>query len=231
LVLYPSLVQGEEASRQLPQVLRLAGQRAAADGVEVLLLVRGGGSLEDLWAFNNEALALALAASPLPVVTGVGHETDFTIADFAADSRAATPTAAAELVSEGYAQAQTLLNRYQQGLHQRIEHQLNQAQQRLDYLRARLPSPLQRLQRAQLQLDKLVQQLQRHGERRLQHAQQQLQQLHAELGLLNPNAVLQRGYSIAYTAQGEIIRTPQQAPSGSPLTLQLAQGQLTVHVD
>ena len=102
VVLYPAPVQGDSAAPRLMEALRQAGARAGQDGIDLLLLVRGGGSLEDLWAFNDEALARAIAACPLPVVAGVGHETDFTIADFVADLRAATPTAAAELATAGF---------------------------------------------------------------------------------------------------------------------------------
>ena len=102
IVLYPAPVQGADAATRLTDAVRSASARAHGDGIEVLLLVRGGGSLEDLWSFNDEALARALRNCSVPVISGVGHETDFTIADFAADLRAPTPTGAAELVSAGW---------------------------------------------------------------------------------------------------------------------------------
>ncbi len=113
VVLYPAPVQGADAAARLVAAVRDAGRRAPQDGIDLLLLVRGGGSIEDLWSFNDEALARALRACPLPVVCGVGHETDFTIADFAADLRAPTPTGAAEIASAGWLtvnDGQSLLN-------------------------------------------------------------------------------------------------------------------------
>lgn len=147
VVLYPAPVQGAGAAEKLATALAVAGQRAAGDGVEVLILARGGGSIEDLWAFNEEPLAYALAASPLPVVCGVGHETDLTIADLVADQRAATPTAAAELVSAGWFAAAAQLNHLALQLHQRLRRQLENRMQRLDLLSHRLLHPGQRLAR------------------------------------------------------------------------------------
>ena len=142
LTLYPTPVQGEGAAAQIASALRTACQRGECD---LLILCRGGGSLEDLWAFNDEALARTIAASTLPVICGVGHETDFTIADFAADQRAPTPTAAAELATP---ERDALLNRLQScqtQLRRRIRLHLEQQSQRLDQLAQRLQHPAQRL--------------------------------------------------------------------------------------
>ena len=156
VILYPTPVQGAGAGAQIAAAIRTAGARAECD---VLLVCRGGGSLEDLWAFNDEAVARAIAASPMPVVSGVGHETDFTLADFAADLRAPTPTAAAELASPVRAE---LLMQLEQ-LARRLQHHLARRQQtemqRLDYLARRLVHPAEQLRRRQADLKQLAQRL------------------------------------------------------------------------
>jgi len=156
VILYPTLVQGAGAGVQIAAAIRTAGARAECD---VLLVCRGGGSLEDLWAFNDEAVARAIAASPMPVVSGVGHETDFTLADFAADLRAPTPTAAAELASP---LRQELLLQLDH-LARRLQHQFTRRQQtemqRLDYLARRLVHPAEQLRRRQSDLHRLAQRL------------------------------------------------------------------------
>ncbi|MBS0354142.1 MAG: exodeoxyribonuclease VII large subunit [Proteobacteria bacterium] len=160
LSLYPSLVQGADAPAQIVAAIRQAGLRARQDGNDVLLLVRGGGSLEDLAAFNDESVARAVRACPLPVVVGVGHETDVSIADFAADLRAATPTAAAELVSAGYVEARDGLEQLAHRLKRAMERRMENAAQRLDRTAARLIHPRQRLHASRLQLENLQQRLQ-----------------------------------------------------------------------
>jgi len=154
VLIYPVAVQGAAAAGEITAALRLAGSRAECD---VLILARGGGSLEDLWAFNDEALARAIVASPIPVISGVGHEVDFTIADFAADVRAPTPSAAAELVvpngEEWLASLQRLHGRLARGARRRIEAQ----RERLRWLmgRAALVSPVARLSQQSQRLDEL----------------------------------------------------------------------------
>ncbi len=156
VILYPTPVQGAGACAQIAAAIRTAGARAECD---VLLVCRGGGSLEDLWAFNDEAVARAIAASPVPVVSGVGHETDFTLADFAADLRAPTPTAAAELASP---LRQELLLQLDQ-LARRLQHLFTRRQQtemqRLDYLARRLVHPAEQLRRRQTELSQLAHRL------------------------------------------------------------------------
>ncbi len=155
IVLYPSQVQGQTAAEKLTEMVRTASQRAAEDAVDVLLLVRGGGSLEDLWAFNDETLARAICHSMVPVISGIGHETDFTIADFAADIRAATPTAAAELISAGYQEAAAKLDRLTHILSKAWSMKINMLAQRLDRAALGLMHPQDRLNRSRENLSYL----------------------------------------------------------------------------
>ncbi|MDE2599045.1 MAG: exodeoxyribonuclease VII large subunit [Rhodocyclaceae bacterium] len=146
VVLYPTLVQGELAGAGIAAAIEIANRRQECD---VLIVARGGGSIEDLWAFNEEISARAIADSAIPVVSGVGHETDFTIADFAADLRAATPTAAAELVSVGWFAVRRELAALQDGLQTSVRQQLESRMQKVDLLAHRLISPQQRLQQSE----------------------------------------------------------------------------------
>jgi exodeoxyribonuclease VII large subunit len=161
VILYPSGVQGEHAPRQLCQAVQQANQRAEAD---VLLLVRGGGSLEDLWAFNDEQLARTLVASRIPVVSGIGHETDFTIADFVADRRAPTPTGAAEMATPDATETMAGLAGTAARLARHLRARLDGAWQHRDHLHKRLRHPRERLRH---QGDSLL-----HLTRRLAHARQ-----------------------------------------------------------
>ncbi|GHU30870.1 exodeoxyribonuclease 7 large subunit [Betaproteobacteria bacterium] len=156
IVIYPTLVQGDEAPAQIVTALDAASHRGECDA---LILCRGGGSLEDLWAFNDEAVARAIRACRIPIVAGIGHETDFTIADFAADRRATTPTAAAELVAPERAALQSRLLDLREILDRRFERCLEACGQRLDLLAHRLIHPGQRLDRQREQLDALQRRL------------------------------------------------------------------------
>jgi exodeoxyribonuclease VII large subunit len=153
VIIYPSAVQGEGAAAELTRALRSAGERGECD---VVILARGGGSMEDLWAFNDEQLARTICASPVPVVTGVGHETDFTIADFAADHRAPTPTAAAELVSPSRADLLRDIAALAATLSRQLTRNLEDRMQRLDLLTRRLTHPGQRIASQQDKLAQLV---------------------------------------------------------------------------
>ena len=189
VLIYPVPVQGAQAAAEIVAALQLAGRRAECD---VLILARGGGSLEDLWAFNDERLARAIVASPIPVITGIGHEIDFTIADFSADVRAPTPSAAAELVVPD---AEEWLNafvrfgvRLQRGMRRRLE----EHGARLSWLAGRLGqvSPAVRLDAQAQRLDELEQALVRALRRRLQEHRERLRWLTGRAAQVSPSARL-----------------------------------------
>ncbi len=178
VILYPTPVQGAGAGAQIAAAIRTAAGRAECD---VLLVCRGGGSLEDLWAFNDEAVARAIAASPMPVVSGVGHETDFTLADFAADLRAPTPTAAAELASPLRQELRQQLDHLARQLCHHLARRQHGEMQRLDYLARRLLHPAEQLRRQQLALNPLAQRLHRAVRTRLTHEQLWIARLNQRL--------------------------------------------------
>jgi len=187
VILYPTPVQGSGAGAQIAAAIRLAGSRAECD---VLLVCRGGGSLEDLWAFNDEAVARAIAASPMPVVSGVGHETDFTLADFAADLRAPTPTAAAELASPVRQELLLQLGQLSRQLQRQLARKQHSEMQRLDYLARRLVHPAEQLRRRQTDLKQLAQRLHAACRTRLTREHLQLAQLNQRL--VTPRHLIQR---------------------------------------
>ncbi len=189
VILYPVAVQGEGAGAEIAEAIRLAAERAECD---VLIVGRGGGSLEDLWAFNEEVVARAIHDSPIPVVSAVGHEVDFSISDFVADVRAPTPSAAAELLSPDATQWQIRISSMQQRLAQAMTRQQQQSQRQLEGLRARLRHPGQRLQQITQRLDELEWRLGNARANQLQRRQARLSQLVAQLQRHAPQAQLQR---------------------------------------
>ena len=227
VIVYPVLVQGEAAAGRIAAMLRRANARAECD---VLLLVRGGGSLEDLWSFNEEAVARAIRASSIPVVVGVGHETDFTIADFAADQRAPTPTAAAELVSPSRIQLAALLAEGARRLTREMRRRLNYASQGLDACARRLVHPAQRLRAHRELVTQLSARLGFAFVHRLRGCEAKLARLQAGLAGLDPAAVLGRGYSITYDAAGAVLRNAHAVQPGERLRTRLAQGELESEV-
>lgn len=184
VVLYPTPVQGEGAAQKIAVAIQTACARAE---VEVLLLARGGGSIEDLWAFNEEVVARAVAAASLPIVTGVGHETDVTIADFVADMRAATPTAAAEMVAPEREALMRRLQDLQQTLGRQAERRIHRDMQRIDYLARRLIHPGERLRRQQAYLALRAQHWQRAFRHDLQRRQWRIESLSARYARLVPD--------------------------------------------
>jgi len=189
VVLYPTPVQGVEAGQKIAQAIATANRRAECD---VLIVCRGGGSIEDLWAFNEEAVARAIVASAIPVVSGVGHETDFTIADFVADLRAATPTAAAQaVVPDRQELRQHLMRQYRHMAHA-VVRQFEQRMQQLDYLQRRLVHPAQRIRQQADQLEGLQRRLRLAQGSTLQQAQWRWQTTGQRLHRLRPDVAQRR---------------------------------------
>jgi exodeoxyribonuclease VII large subunit len=189
ILIYPVPVQGAQAAADIIAALQMAGRRAECD---VLILARGGGSLEDLWSFNDEGLARAIVASPIPVITGIGHEIDFTIADFAADVRAPTPSAAAELVVPDAEEWLGTFIRFGERLQRCMRRQIEEHRKRLRWLtgRAALVSPSVRLGAQAQRLDELEQCLVRALRRRLQEHRERLRWLMGRAALVSPSARL-----------------------------------------
>ena len=227
VLVYPAPVQGEGAAAKLVQALATANARAECD---VLLLVRGGGSIEDLWQFNEAALARAIRASAIPIVVGVGHQTDFTIADFAADQRAPTPTAAAELVSPLLTAVLARLAELASRISKETSRQLEYAMQAVDALAKRLVHPAERLRTSRLLLDQLTTRLATATARRFEQLAAKITLAKASLASLDPNAVLARGYSLTLTMNNEILRDASQVAAGERILTTLAKGKLESQV-
>ena len=243
LVVYPSLVQGSDAPEALVKAMQLAAQRAEID---LLIVCRGGGSLEDLWAFNDERMVRAIAAFPVPVLCGVGHETDVTLADFAADHRAATPTAAAELAAPVTEDLRDDLADLTQQMSRRMQRTLEGHGQRLDACSLRLSRPTQavRVQHQRLALLGLrlnaaprlacqsqTQTLTRLGQRLTRAAavltankSHRLEALGERLNALNPRQVLGRGYAWLSTDGGQAVASVAQLQPGAAVHAVLADG-------
>ena len=262
VVVAPALVQGTAAPADLLKALanlyRLTPDGGAAQEadtgvtIDVILLVRGGGSIEDLWAFNDEAVARLVAESPVPVVSGVGHETDFTIADFVADLRAPTPTAAAEMVSQPREVWLGALALAAERLEDAVLRQLDARGQRLDLAASRLGRPSGWLARQQALLGQQAQRLryetlanvERHRQRFRQREADFRQQLQAptvrardrldraerSLALLDPRLVLQRGYALLSAADGRPVSSVAQATAGDALRADVADGSFDLAV-
>ena len=273
VIVYPTTVQGIDAPTQIAAAIAAASRRKGLDDIEVLLVVRGGGSIEDLWAYNDEGVARAIADSAIPVVTGIGHETDFTIADFVADLRAPTPTAAAELASPDRAALLTRLAARRATLIRAVERRFATLTQRVDDATRRLKSPAERWNAARDSLrplrERLVRaqratlverarvlgfttgalrnaapelalhrhRLARAGERLCASARRiataaatRLDSLAQRLALLDPKAILERGYAIATDSDGALVRDAARLSVGARLLVEFARGRVESRV-
>lgn len=222
VVIYPTPVQGKGAANQIANAIQLAHQRNECD---VLIICRGGGSMEDLWQFNEEIVARAIANCRIPTISGVGHETDFTICDFVADARAATPTAAAELASPSREALLSKLKQLGLQLHRNSQDVLNQRAQMLDYLARRLVSPAEKIAQQKQQLIQIKYRLDLSIKQQLQRQQSNLSQIEQNLHHLNPQAVLTRGYAFAQTKDRKIINNSAQIKTGDAINLTFGIGE------
>jgi exodeoxyribonuclease VII large subunit len=228
VIIYPTPVQGKGAAQLIAKAIHSANAR---DEVDTLIICRGGGSMEDLWQFNEEVVARAIDECRIPTISGVGHETDFTICDFVADLRAATPTAAAELACLDMASLQNRLQQLQLQLQRGMLGLLNLHTQKLDYLARRLVSPKQQLQNQQLQIKQLQRRLNLSMQQQLQKQQQTLLRLSSNLAQLNPNNVLARGYAFVQNQSGEIISDSQQLKIGEVINIKLHSGESSATIN
>ena len=264
VIVAPASVQGINAPSELLQSLKRLvswqGPEAKASSnvsgqpmvIDVILMVRGGGSMEDLWAFNDEALVRAVASCPIPIISGVGHETDFTLTDFVADLRAPTPTAAAEMVAMEGAQLLADCQLLQNALSDALTTSLDRMSQRLDWIANRLGRPSNRLKdqtarlmrmhqslqygfKSQVQVQK--QMLSRHSEHLPRLLQQNLQLQHqrnlnmgTRLGLLDPHLVLERGYAWLTDETGRALTHASDFQANQSVTASLADGQVNLQV-
>ena len=249
VIVYPASVQGSQAAGELRNALLIACKRHEVD---VLLLVRGGGAMEDLWAFNDEQLARMIVAAPMPIISGVGHETDFTIADFCADARAPTPTAAAELSAQPQSVWLDLIELIFSKLQSSVERQLQASSQRLDGAQARFSRPSHFVTRQQARLAANAQNLQHAKTFTVERLTARLEALDLELPkafatavkarqwqldsaqlrleLLNPKLVLQRGYAWLADLDGQAITSVNQTRIGQAVRATLVDGEVDLTV-
>lgn len=257
VIVAPASVQGINAPSELLQSLKklVSWQGSFSTqplSIDVILMVRGGGSMEDLWAFNDEALVRAVASCPIPIISGVGHETDFTLTDFVADLRAPTPTAAAELVATEGAQLLADCQLLQNALADALNTSLDRLSQRLDWIANRLGRPSSRLKNQTAQLMRMHQSLQ-YGFKSQVQAQKQMLSRHSELlprllqqnfqlhhqrnlnmgtrlGLLDPHLVLERGYAWLTDDKGRALTHASDFQANQSVTASLADGQVNLQV-
>jgi exodeoxyribonuclease VII large subunit len=269
ILLIPAKVQGAGAEQGIAKAINYLNTR---DDIDVMIVGRGGGSIEDLWAFNEEIVARAIADSEIPVISAVGHEIDFTIADFVADVRAPTPSAAAELAVREIGDLEDQISLYERRLNQSLKtmaqdfrlrlsraahsyvfrepgNLIRQYRQKIQTLEVRMGDLLkldaqqkfQRLessnvrmahllqsgvQQAHQHVDELAIQMQHRMERKTERDKQRLQRLESQLRMLNPLAVLGRGYSLTRRPDGSVVRSAEGVKTGDTLVTQLADGKV-----
>jgi exodeoxyribonuclease VII large subunit len=230
VIVSPTLVQGDRAPAQIVAALQALGKRK---DVDVVLVARGGGPIEDLWAFNDERVARAIAASPVPVVSGIGHEIDWTIADFVADQRAPTPSAAAEVVVPDGAEVETQRAALDVTLREAFARRVEALRAELDARTAvlRRLSPSLRIDQGRQAVDDLSQRAERAWAHWHSLLRERVSGLGGRLSGLNPYAILDRGYAVVRGADGAVIRRVAQAVAGEPIEVRVCDGSFPARVE
>ena len=228
LLLSPARVQGEGAAND---IARAISRLAASKEADVIIVGRGGGSMEDLWAFNEEAVARAIYECPVPVISAVGHETDFTIADFVADLRAPTPSAAAELATPQKRDLEAYFLEKRRRLHVLTANIIETKRQKLEFLASShaMRGVLRRFSDERLRLDRLLERLTGSEAALIAQKRSEIMKTAAVLDELSPLSVLRRGYAIAHVGE-ELLTSVKQAHVGAKLTIQLADGKISAEV-
>ena len=229
VAIFPTLVQGEQAAADIVRSLKLVNEWGKAD---VIILGRGGGSMEDLWCFNDENVARAVFASEIPVISAVGHETDFTITDFVADMRAPTPSAAAELATTPLTERREAFHRLELRLERDISALLTSCRRRLDLLKSRpvMERPLERIYRTMMDVEETQQRLDKEMTNRFMQRAERWQYLTNRLEAASPLAVMSRGYVMAVTSSGKLLTSVKQAEVGDRVTLHLQDGKIETNI-
>lgn len=230
VILSPTLVQGNDAPAQIVQAIRRLNQFTQVD---TIIVARGGGSIEDLWCFNDEQVARAIVASEIPVISGVGHEIDFTIADFVADLRAPTPSSAAELATPNRDDLLIDLDRRTMDLKTFFTASLSSKQIDLQHTQQRLKytTPITAIVRAKQQVTQQHTRVQRTMHQHIDRLQERLGSKVNTLNSASPTAILARGYAIVTDTQGNIIKSSDQVNTDDRLTIQLQDDQINVRVE
>ena len=228
LILYPALVQGEQAKYSIVRGIRTLDQM----GLDVLIVGRGGGSIEDLWAFNEEMVARAIFACKTPVISAVGHETDVTIADYVADMRAPTPSAAAELAVFDYQQFEAQVQMYCQALQRTMERQTEKCRYHMEQYRLRLQlhHPKHQLREQQQRLADLEDQITELLKQKMQTERHRLELLAGRLSSLSPLDKIGRGFGYVSSQDGRKIESVRQLQPGEELLVRLADGAIKTRI-
>jgi len=227
IIIYPTQVQGPASIENIISAIQSANIR---NEVDVLIIARGGGSIEDLWSFNDERVVRAIASSNIATISAVGHETDFTIADFIADLRAPTPTAAAEMVSRELSLFFENLTSFQQDLFRIMQNKFQEIYQRIDQYEKRLLSPQEKIKTQNILIDNLSKRIQTSMLRNLESYQNKVESLEQSLILLNPNEILSRGYAIAFNENNKAITNVEDISLNDKIKIKLHHGLVNTSV-